>query len=152
MEIQYNGIKVRNSEKYDDVYVSQDGKNVITKRGLYEPHELKQKKNAYGYMYIVLRKRRDASKAGAVLVHRLVAYAWIGEPATEDMEVDHINRTRDDNRVENLRWVTKKENLENRNLDNVGMKGLKETVAIIEKRMKIMDEKLDKIMKRFNIQ
>lgn len=46
-------------------------------------------------------------------VHRMVATAF-NLPRREDQTcVDHINRQRADNRVENLRWVTYRENLEN---------------------------------------
>lgn len=38
------------------------------------------------------------------LIHRLVAHAFIDNP-NNHLEVDHINRKPDDNRVENLRWV-----------------------------------------------
>lgn len=47
------------------------------------------------------------------LVHRLVAETYFGE-IPEGMEVDHINRVRGDNRVENLRIVTRRENMHNR--------------------------------------
>ena len=46
------------------------------------------------------------------LVHRIVADAFIPNPNGKT-EIDHINTLRDDNRVENLRWVTSSENSHN---------------------------------------
>ena len=45
-------------------------------------------------------------------VHRLVASAFLSNPAGKP-EVDHKNTIRSDNRVSNLRWATRKENLNN---------------------------------------
>lgn len=46
--------------------------------------------------------------------HRLVYEAFIGE-IPQELEIDHINTIRSDNRVENLRVVTHKENMNNPN-------------------------------------
>lgn len=45
---------------------------------------------------------------------RLVCGAFNGPPPHAAMDCDHINRIRNDNRPENLRWVTREENLANR--------------------------------------
>lgn len=46
--------------------------------------------------------------------HILVAEEFLGPKPGPEYQVDHINRVRDDNRVENLRWATRAENCENR--------------------------------------
>lgn len=43
-------------------------------------------------------------------VHRIVAYAFLGVPPTNQHVVDHIDTNRQNNRPENLRWLTKLEN------------------------------------------
>ena len=44
-------------------------------------------------------------------VHRIVAIAFIGNPPSSQHVVDHIDTNRRNNRPENLRWVTKLENI-----------------------------------------
>lgn len=49
----------------------------------------------------------------SVRVHRIVATAFHGEAPTPEHVVDHIDTNRRNNRPENLRWMTKMENLLN---------------------------------------
>lgn len=56
-----------------------------------------------GYRSITLKKPGEKPKT--VSAHRLVALTLIPNPEGLK-EVDHINKNRSDNRVENLRWIT----------------------------------------------
>ena len=48
---------------------------------------------------------------GSARVHRIVATAFYGEPPTKEHVVDHIDTNRRNNRPENLRWLTRLENV-----------------------------------------
>lgn len=50
---------------------------------------------------------------GSERVHRVVAFAFLGNPPTPQHVVDHIDTNRRNNRPENLRWLTKLENVLN---------------------------------------
>ena len=51
--------------------------------------------------------------------HRLIALQFIPNDDPEHMtQVDHINKHRDDNHIENLRWVTPSQNSENKSSNN----------------------------------
>lgn len=62
--------------------------------------------NNYGYKLISLCKN---NKQKHFQVHRLVANAFIPNPHNKP-QVDHINRNKQDNNCNNLRWVTASEN------------------------------------------
>ena len=70
---------------------------------------MKQNFSDKGYLKISLKKNR---KIKTFKTHRLVGIAFI--PNVENKpEIDHINTIKTDNRVENLRFVTRKENNNN---------------------------------------
>lgn len=57
-----------------------------------------------GYLRVKLCKDRKIKK---IRVHRLVAEAFIKRP---ELEVNHIDGNKKNNKVENLEWVTQREN------------------------------------------
>jgi hypothetical protein len=59
-----------------------------------------------GYIYISLRKNK---KVFTFSLHRLLALHFIDNPF-DKKEVNHINGLKTDNRLQNLEWVTAKEN------------------------------------------
>jgi hypothetical protein len=61
-----------------------------------------------GYYIIVLTN--SISERNTFCVHRLVASAFIPNPENKE-EVNHKNGIRDDNRLQNLEWVTASENV-----------------------------------------
>lgn len=67
---------------------------------------MKMKPNVNGYLQANLHKNGIIKR---ISVHRLVALAFIPKIDGKDY-IDHINSTKIDNRVENLRWCTHQEN------------------------------------------
>lgn len=79
------------------------------KTGLMEETTLHISLASKGYPYVRLYKE---GKARTTYIHRLIAIAFIPNPDNKP-EVDHINTNTGDYRIENLRWVTHKENANN---------------------------------------
>ncbi len=65
----------------------------------------------------------DEGKTNHILAHIIVAKAFLGEPKSDDLTVDHINRKPADNRLVNLRWATRKQQAVNSDKSNRGPKG-----------------------------
>ena len=68
---------------------------------------LKYRISERGYCITVLSKEAKSKKC---FIHRLIAQAFIPNPENK-LEINHINGIRHDNRIENLEWCTRKENM-----------------------------------------
>lgn len=64
-----------------------------------------------GYRYVCLSV---SGKPVSVLAHRIIWFMVMGEVLPDDMVIDHIDGNPDNNKIENLRAVTYKENSRNR--------------------------------------
>jgi hypothetical protein len=73
---------------------------------------LKPQTRVKGYKFVNLSNKVQRK---SIDIHRLVLMAFVEMPPV-GKECDHINRVRDDNRLDNLRWVTKRENVLNSGL------------------------------------
>ena len=75
---------------------------------------LKSAINGAGYLHVILC---DNGIRKNVRVHRLVAEAFLDNPNNYEM-IDHIDRNRTNNNIDNLRWVDRSQN--NRNKEKRG--------------------------------
>lgn len=90
---------------FSNYTISKDGK-VWSK---YRKRYLKLQKMPDGYLRICLINDKKEKKG--MLVHRLVAKTYlVNNDLQNQIEVDHINNIKSDNRVENLQWVTPSKN------------------------------------------
>ena len=123
---------------YDDYYVSNDGKVLSIKNGTHRV--MKQRQNKDGHLYVWLYDGQGNQKK--MYVHRLVLMAWVGLPQ-EGQECRHLNDIPTDNRLENLTWGSRLENVEDKRR-NGGMRyGVNAPIH------KLNDKKVIDIRKRY---
>lgn len=106
---------------YEECYEISNKGNVRslsrTKKGVrygkpfeYQAKEIQLKQHADNKGYLRVKLYKDGN-CETCKVHRLVAQTFLGD--ITDKEIDHINTIKTDNRVENLKIVSSKENSNN---------------------------------------
>tara|TARA_R110000796_G_scaffold226267_1_gene342770 strand:+ start:113 stop:571 length:459 start_codon:yes stop_codon:yes gene_type:complete len=103
-------------EGFEHYIIFEDGK-IMNQYG----KELKPCKNKKGYIQLVLSKNKKQKNFS---LHRLLALTFIPNPDNLP-EVDHIDRDRSNNDLENLHWVTSLENCQNKGEFKSNTSGIK---------------------------
>jgi hypothetical protein len=91
---------------FENYIIFENGVVINTETG----KEMKYTKNTGGYYKVGLSNN---TKVKGYLVHRLIAEAYIPNSDNKPC-IDHVNRIKTDNRIENLRWATHLENMQNK--------------------------------------
>ena len=100
---------------YPDYLIYPDGRVWSNKSNKF----MKQTLQPLGYYVVQLR---TGGKGYCKRIHRLLAENYIPNPENKP-SVDHKNRNRKDNRLENLRWATMKEQRHNQGMYSTNTSG-----------------------------
>ena len=95
-------------EEYPDYEISNLGR-VKSWKVKWKPRLLKQS-NTNGYKAVTLSPVTE-EKPKRFLVHRLVAFAFLGDMYCTGNVVNHIDRDRSTNVATNLEWITTEDNV-----------------------------------------
>lgn len=113
--------------------------------------------NGYWYFSICDKEisvfdRVSWSKKNYMSVHRSVALAFIQKPSELNLlQVHHINHIKKDNRVENLMWVTRKENYDDQRLFIQREIDLNTHLMLESKNKRLFFKKYKKFLKEIKI-
>ena len=101
---------VYDGEVYENYEVSNQGRiRSLNYRRTGKVQVLKSRVNSSGYLTVRLCKD---GKTKMCYVHRLVAFTFIpNDNPTEKTEVNHISEVKTNNRVENLEWCNREQNI-----------------------------------------
>lgn len=86
--------------------------SVETRKKISESNRKKGTWRSRGYVIVYAPDHPYANRSFGVAQHRLVMEAHLGRYLDRDEVVHHINRIKDDNRLENLRLMTRQEHSE----------------------------------------
>lgn len=109
-------------------------RNVKSKKQLKIKLDFHHSEQGY-YVTFVHNQSINGGKVKRVMIHKIVAECWLGD-CPEGLEVDHIDRNSHNNDYRNLRYVTKEEQMKNRNHSRISHQGSLNLAEARRKRMK----------------
>ena len=104
--------------KNGDIYREWKNKDKLVKHCL----------NKYGYYCLYLLHN---GKRKFFYIHRLLAILFIPNTDLKNQTVDHINRVRTDNRIENLRWLDRSGQKLNQDLKDSRRAKLEDAIELV---------------------
>ena len=93
---------------FNGYYASKQGQILSLKRK--HPYIMKPIKSGDGHLYVFAYEKGKQRK---LFVHRAVLLAWCGKPAA-GTETRHLDDNPDNNSLENLKWGTRQENVDDK--------------------------------------
>lgn len=158
IKTQQNNFLIKSIKNFPMYSIDTNGQVYSYYNGKYGVRIVPRKKkgilNSNNYIKIQLR---NGGKIYTKAVHRLVLETFVGK-SPKDMECRHLNGIRNDNRLENLKWGTKKENEEDKKIHGSVIKGesspsskLTNKKIIFIRQRKKEGETLMSLAKMFNV-
>lgn len=97
-------------------------RNVKSKKQSKIKLDFHHSKSGYYTTFVRIGGRRPEAKTIRVPIHKVIAECWLGDKP-DGYEIDHIDRNSHNNHYSNLRYVTKSEQMKNRDHSNISKKG-----------------------------
>jgi len=108
MSVSVNEFKEEVNCFYKDEHYSVRGNGAVLR---YPLNEKRQRPTDNTWTFGKLNIKTGYLEITSVRIHRIVATAFLGEAPTKEHVVDHIDTNKQNNRPDNLRWVTRLENI-----------------------------------------
>lgn len=93
------------------------------------PHIIRGHIRKHGYTVFTLRKLDQTKKT--FLLHRIVAYAFLGSPTNGQTDVAHLDGNPGNNILTNLKWTTHKENQDMMSIHGTMQYGEKSVTCVL---------------------
>jgi hypothetical protein len=108
MSVSVNDFKKEVNCFYKDEHYSVRDNGAVLR---YPLNEKRQRPTDNNWTFGKLNTKTGYLEIASVRIHRIVATAFLGEAPTKEHVVDHIDTNKQNNRPDNLRWVTRLENI-----------------------------------------
>lgn len=116
-------------------------RNVKSKKQSKIKLDMNHSKKGYYATFVHMGGRKNP-KNKRVMIHKVVAECWLGT-IPNGYEVDHIDRNSRNNDYRNLRYVTKSEQMKNRDHSNISKTGAMNLEKARKERMKSVNLKCE---------